>query len=85
MQAISHAEMILGWYENLPKHEVPPEWMWPFPDELESWFERIEEERKEGRTGPDKGDDRFSGGARNDLVRQLKEAERDRPRQPRAS
>lgn len=25
---------------------MPPRWMWPFDQELEAWFERVDEERK---------------------------------------
>lgn len=45
--AIAHAQMILGWYENRPPKEIPPEWMWPFDSALEEWFERVDEERKD--------------------------------------
>lgn len=38
--------MILMWQENLGKDEVPPEWMWSLDDELESWFEDVEEARE---------------------------------------
>jgi hypothetical protein len=44
--AISHASMVLSWYENLMKHEIPPQWMWIFADELEEWFEEVEAERR---------------------------------------
>lgn len=39
--------------------EVPPKWMWPFAEELEIWFERVEEERKEkyGTTNDESGDE----------------------------
>ncbi len=26
---------------------MPPAWMWPYEDELEIWFENVEEQRKE--------------------------------------
>jgi hypothetical protein len=26
--------------------EVPPEWMWPFPEELSDWFDDIREKKK---------------------------------------
>lgn len=31
---------------------MPPEWMWPFPDELENWFGDVKAKR------PSPGDDR---------------------------
>jgi hypothetical protein len=47
MRAVNHAHVILGWQENLAKDETPPEWMWALDDELETWFEEVEENRKE--------------------------------------
>lgn len=43
---------VIGWEANLDTDEMPPEWMWPFPDDLELWFEDVKQARKE----------RFSGG-----------------------
>lgn len=40
--------MVLTWYENRPSKEVPPQWMWPFDEELEAWFKRVDEEKKAG-------------------------------------
>lgn len=56
MTAISHANTILDWFENLPSDEQPPTWMWPFPDELKEWFDevKIAREQKYGRS--DDGD-----------------------------
>lgn len=50
MLAVSQAHRILDWLDNLPRDETPPEWMWAFEDELESWFEEVEaaRERKYG-------------------------------------
>lgn len=48
--------MVLGWYENLPKEEIPPHWMWPFDKELEAWFKRVDEKRKAGRGKPSGSD-----------------------------
>lgn len=47
VMAISHAHRILDWQENLSSDEVPPSWMWPFEDELEIWFDQVEEKRSE--------------------------------------
>lgn len=58
MMAVQHAESVLGWYENLPNDEVPPVWMWPFPDELEEWFDEIKlarEQKYSGGGGDDYG------------------------------
>jgi len=40
--AIEHANTVISWQRNLSKKEMPPRWMWPFPDELEIWFEEVE-------------------------------------------
>lgn len=49
--ALSHASTILHWQKNLTSEEMPPQWMWPFGDELEEWFEAVEEKRKEPSDG----------------------------------
>lgn len=55
--AIEHALKVCSWQENLIGKEMPPSWMWPFDDELEIWFERVDRERKE-KYGGDSEDDR---------------------------
>lgn len=59
MLAIAHAQRVLDWLDNLPRAETPPEWMWPFDDELQIWFDEVEEERnrKFGRQGNDDSDE----------------------------
>lgn len=55
--AVSHGLAIINWQENLPKEEIPPEWMWCFDDELEQWFENVKAEReKKYNTGNSKTD-----------------------------
>jgi hypothetical protein len=44
--AIEHANTVLTWQHNLAKNEMPPRWMWPFPDELTIWFEEVEANRE---------------------------------------
>jgi hypothetical protein len=34
--------MILGWYANLPRKSIPPEWMWHLDYELERWFDDLD-------------------------------------------
>lgn len=67
--------MVLSWYEHLSTDEIPPRWMWPFPSELEKWFEQVEEARREGvkftRPEPSGAVPRWAAGARNDLVKLL--------------
>ena len=46
MTAVQHANVVLGWRENMSPDEVPPEWMWPYTEPLTEWFEAVECERK---------------------------------------
>ena len=57
MRAISHAFVVLSWQENLPKDEMPPEWMWALEDPLEEWFEEVEAARAEKYGGRDNSRD----------------------------
>lgn len=62
MRAISHAYKILDWFENLLEEEIPPEWMWPFDDELEDWFDKIKRDREDKHSsGRDDSSDSDSG------------------------
>lgn len=47
---------MLTWHENYEKKELPPEWMWPFPDELRAWFKDVTVARK-AKHGIDDDDD----------------------------
>jgi hypothetical protein len=47
MRAVNHAYLVLSWQENLPRDEIPPEWMWPLDDDLEAWFEEVQAKRDE--------------------------------------
>jgi hypothetical protein len=42
----------LDWYSNLQEEDIPPEWMWPFSDEVNEWFGDV----KAKKASP--GDDR---------------------------
>lgn len=57
--ALTHAHRVLDWQENLMSEEMPPEWMWPLDDALESWFKEVERKRKDrfGGSGDDDDDD----------------------------
>ena len=69
----------MNWYENLPKSEIPPEYLWEDVDGLEMWWNTVNERRDEKYSG---GNYRQSGGgdepeqemADNDLARFLKES-----------
>lgn len=47
----------MDWLENLARDEMPPRWMWPFAEELESWFADVEEQRKDKYSSDGSGDD----------------------------
>lgn len=56
--AIEHALRVCSWQENLIGKEMPPDWMLPFDDELQIWFERVDRDRKEKYGGGEDDDDR---------------------------
>lgn len=47
LTAVQHADVILGWFEHLTTEEQPPGWMWPFPDELDAWFDEVKLAREQ--------------------------------------
>jgi hypothetical protein len=55
MRAVNHAHVILSWQENLGEDEIPPEWMWPLDEELESWFDEVKESRRDRAGNRDNG------------------------------
>lgn len=55
--AIEFAIRICSWQENLMSEDMPPNWMLPFEDELQIWFEEVERRREE----------RYGGGESVDL------------------
>lgn len=59
--------MIIGWQENIVQEEIPPRWMWPFDAELEAWFDRVDQERRE-RSG-DSSDASGESMMQNELVK----------------
>lgn len=75
--AIEQGLTILNWFENLPKDEVPPEYLWEDSEGLEWWWSAVEEKRESGddavsRPGGDE-DDQSSSMADNELARFLKQ------------
>lgn len=66
--ALSQALLISSWHEHLGEKEMPPEWMWTLPWELEVWFERVDYERKQKYGGGDDGDDDHFRESDDDLV-----------------
>lgn len=54
VRAINHALMISNFYENILKPDhMPPEYIWPFDDEITKWFDAIKAENGQGSTGDD--------------------------------
>ena len=45
LRAISHANKILDWHENMVEDDIPPEWMWTFDEALNEWFEDLKASR----------------------------------------
>lgn len=51
VQAVNEALMVLGWYENLPKEEVPPRNIWWSGELLDDWFQDVEKRRDRKASG----------------------------------
>ena len=74
MLAIEHAHRVLSWRENLPNDEMPPAWMWHIESELDSWFKKVEEKRKDrGNSGSDDDDSGSSGGIQNEYTKGMRD------------
>ena len=67
VRAIEHASQVIDWQENFTEEDMPPQWMWPFVEELEIWFEEVDNRRKEGR--PSSGGDETVPMMSNELAR----------------
>lgn len=76
--AIEQALNILSWYENLPKEDVPPEYLWEDGEGLEMWWRTVEDRRNDGvetsrgHTDHDQ-DDQAPKMVENDVARFLKQ------------
>jgi hypothetical protein len=78
--AIEQGLTVLGWYENLPKDDVPAEHLWEDAEGLDLWWKAVEARRNDGFPPPDRGSDSSDdpgadpkpGTAENDLARYLK-------------
>ena len=46
--AIEQGLTILGWFENLPKDEIPPEQIWEDSEGLEEWWGSVTAKREDG-------------------------------------
>lgn len=47
MRAVSHANRLLSWAEDLEEGEFPPDWMCPFDELLVDHFAAVVQGRKE--------------------------------------
>lgn len=70
--AITHAQAVLNWQENLMTEDMPPEWMWPLPDELEDWFKDVKARHDEKYGTGEKDDDDVTDMTQNELTRGMK-------------
>lgn len=48
LTAIEQANRICSWQENLTRDEIPPSWMWHLEEELQIWFQGVDDKRKSG-------------------------------------
>ncbi len=60
--------MVVTWEQHYTSEEMPPEWMWPFPEELNLWFEDVKAARDERMAGGGKDDDDEGEMVENDLA-----------------
>lgn len=66
MTAVNHCRTVHGWEDNLSGEEMPPRWMWPFPEELSEWFEEVQMARdKKYNINSNSDDDSGSDMAKN--------------------
>jgi hypothetical protein len=47
--AVAFADLVCTWQENYLPDEMPPQWMWPYPDQLNAHFDMVHQARKDGR------------------------------------
>jgi hypothetical protein len=69
VMALEHANMVCSWQESLAPEETPPQWMWPFDQELEAWFDRVDEQRKQRYGGSGSSSSESEGMMRNELAK----------------
>lgn len=72
---------MLQWQENLRDEEMPPQWMWPFDEELADHFEEVFKDRKSGGSGSrsrglGRDDDEVQNGLASELRRDVARAAR---------
>lgn len=70
--AIEQGLTILNWYENLPKHEVPPEHIWEDAEGLDLWWKTVEAKREDGTSSAASSDDETPELVDNDMGREFR-------------
>lgn len=67
--------MILSWFENYTKEDLPPEHIWEDADGLDEWWDRVKERRERGMSAPSgaPSGDADEELAENELARAFKE------------
>jgi hypothetical protein len=41
VEAIGQAHRVLDWFENLASEDMPEEWMWPYSELVNEWFDEV--------------------------------------------
>lgn len=68
--------MILAWFENHTKEDLPPDHIWEDPEGLEEWWDRVKERKESqssGRSAPSSSDSGSEEHESNELARAFKE------------
>lgn len=69
--------MILAWFENHVKEDLPPEHIWEDPEGLEEWWDLVKDRKERQMSGGARsggGDESSSEMESNELARAFKEA-----------
>jgi len=65
--AIDLGLLVLNWMQNLPREEMPPEYLWDDVEGLQRWWDHIQYRRETASPGDDSSDL-----VENELARELK-------------
>ena len=66
--AIDLGLLVLNWMQNLPREEMPPEYLWDDVEGLEQWWEQVQYRREVASPGDGPEPDLVE----NELARELK-------------
>ena len=82
VMAVNSSLTVLSWFENLPKDEQPPRWIWWSGELLDDWFTEVRERRDSRSHGGRKRSSWDDGEdvplSDNDLATEMREAMRGR-------